>query len=252
MYAEATISVVIPHHRDFSALAMSVQSAVAQSLQPLEIIIVNDDDESLQSYQLDQLIRISEYIRILETGLCSGGPAKPRNIAINQSRGRYVAFLDADDIWLPNHLQSLDHAWCQSPEAIIHGHQLCWGLSLKKPFFQAGLSTRDTPHSTFQQLLNFGNTIFLSSVGAPTELIKRYQFDLDLVWEDFDLWLRLASDGYTFINSNSCNTLYQIREGSRSGRREARRKGAQQVIDKYFARRPYLLLPPWLLRNLYF
>ena len=50
MNAEAMISVVIPHHRDFSALALSVQSAVSQSLQPLEIIIVNDDDESLHPF----------------------------------------------------------------------------------------------------------------------------------------------------------------------------------------------------------
>ena len=76
--------------------------------------------------------------------------------------------------------------------------------------------------------------IFLSSVGAPTELLKRYKFDSDFLWENFDLWLRLAADGHSFVNSNSCTTLYQIRKGSRSGRREARNEASQQIIGKYF------------------
>ena len=171
MNDQATISVVIPHHRNFSALALSVQSAVSQSLQPLEVIIVNDDDEHLHSNQLDQLLVRSDCIRVFETGLCSGGPAQPRNSAIDLSRGRYVAFLDADDIWLPNHLESLEQLWDQSPDVIIHGHQFCWGEGLDRPFFQAGLSTRDTPQSTLRHLLRFGNKIFLSTVGAPTELL---------------------------------------------------------------------------------
>ena len=125
-------------------------------------------------------------------------------------------------------------------------------MNLQRPFFQKGLHTCKSPQSTFCHLLRFGNKIYLSSVGAPRWLLLRNQFDLELVWEDFDLWLRLAADGYPFINSNSCSTLYQIREGSRSGRREARGKGAQQLVDKYFSGRPLFLLPPWLLRNLYF
>ena len=252
MNDQYTISVVIPHHRDFLALALSVQSAVSQSLQPLEIIIVNDDDEHFHPNQLEQLLISSECIRVFETGCCSGGPAQPRNSAIDLSRGRYVAFLDADDIWLPNHLENLAKLWHLSPNAILHGHQLCWGQGLHRPFFQAGLSTGDTPLSTLRQLRRFGNKIFMSTVGAPTELLKRYKFDCDLLWEDFDLWLRLAADGYPFINSNSCTTLYQIRKGSRSGRREARKEASQQMISKYFDGRPFFLLPPWLLRNLYF
>ena len=250
--SEVLISVIIPHHRDGISLVSAVQSAVAQTFAPFEIIVVNDDVIPLPSGLVQRLEASTFGLRILELNCCSGSPAYPRNIAIAESRGNYIAFLDADDLWLNGHLQRMLQIWRYAPEAIVHGHQLCWGQSLDRPFFQAGLSTRATPQSTFRQLLRFGNTIFTSSLGAPAELVKRYKFQPDLLWEDFDLWLRLAADGHYFINSNSCSTLYQIREGSRSGRREARSKGAQQLVDKYFRGRPLFLLPPWLLRNLYF
>ena len=247
-----SISVVIPHHRDESRLLVSVQSALSQVFPPIEIIVINDDDCPLSLDLSCYFGSISILLTVIELGACSGGPAHPRNFAINQAMGSYVAFLDADDLWLPNHLGRLSEVWRHSPNAIVHGHQLCWGNHLQRPFFQKGLATCKTPQSTFRQLLRFGNKVYLSSVGAPSSLLQRYNFDLDLIWEDFDLWLRLAADGYSFVNSNSCNTLYQIREGSRSGRVQARRKGADQLIDKYFFNRPKFLLPPWLLRNLYF
>ncbi len=248
---EILISVIIPHHHDESTLPLAVQSAVTQSLQPLEILVVNDDHQPLSMELTRRLKALADYVRIIELGSCSGGPANPRNIAVDQARASYVAFLDADDLWFSNHLEHLANIWRRSPHAIVHGHQLCWGESMKRPFLQAGLRTRSNPQLTFHQLLRFGNTVFMSSVGAPRDLIQRYRFDLELLWEDFDLWLRLAANGHVFINTNSYSTLYRIHQGSRSGSRETRRLAAQQLIDKYFKRRPCFLLPLWLLRNLY-
>ena len=247
-----SISVVIPHHREESLLARSVQSALCQICQPLEIIVINDDDRPLSADLYGGLLATSAHLKIIELGRCSGGPAYPRNIAIAEAMGHYVAFLDADDFWLPNHLERMVDVWKRTPNAIVHCNQFCWGKSLKRPFVQKGLPTLKSSKSTFQHLLRSGNKIFLSSVGAPTELMQCYKFDLDLIWEDFDLWLRLAADGYQFINNNSCNTIYQIREGSRSGRRDARRQGSTELANKYFSGRPLFMLPPWLLRNLFF
>lgn len=247
-----SVSVVIPHHRDELLLVMAVQSALSQLFPPIEIIVVNDDDYPL-SFDLSIYFRATSIaLTVIELGRCSGGPAHPRNVAVDQAMGSYVAFLDADDFWFPNHLESFLEIWKSKPNAIVHGHQLCWGRYINFPFVQKGLSTSYRPKTTFRNLLRSGNKIFLSSVGAPRLLIQRYRFDVKLIWEDFDLWLRLAADGHTFINSKSCHTLYQIRDGSRSGTRESRRKGALQLIDKFFLGRPHLFLPLWLLRNLYF
>ncbi len=247
-----SISVVIPCHRDESSLALAVQTASHQSFEPLEIIVINDDDKPLSSVLQKRLEAVSDRVRILETGFCSGSPAMPRNIGIEAARGRYIAFLDADDLWLPGHLQSMLSVWQKFPFQIVHGHQLCWGNELSRPFFLGGLSTQNTPRSTFNRLLCFGNSIFLSSVGAPRSLLLLYPFDVNLIWEDFDLWLRLAASGHSFANTMSCTTLYQIRARSRSWGRTVRRKAAKQFVANHFPSRPFIFLPPWLLRNLYF
>lgn len=249
---QVSISVVIPCHRDEATLALAVQSASTQTFQPLEILVINDDAQPLSSVLQKRLEAISDRIRIIEIGFCSGSPAMPRNMGIEAANGRYIAFLDADDIWLPGHLASMRSVWRKSPFSVVHGHQLCWGNELSRPFFLSGLSTQKTPLSTLNRLLFFGNSIFLSSVGAPRAFLLDYPFDLSLIWEDFDLWLRLASSGHSFVNTMSCSTLYQIRTRSRSWGRTVRRKAAMEFVVNNFPSRPHMFLPPWLLRNLYF
>ncbi len=251
MYVKLEISVVIPHHRDVLGLMRAIYSVASQTIQPMEVIVVNDDDLPL-SFDLSLRLKLAfSGLRVVESQHCSGGPAAPRNLAIEHAQGQYIAFLDADDLWLPNHLENLTRVWNLFPDVIAHGHQFCWGLDLTRPFFQRGLSSQTKPGDTYRRLLNRGNSIFLSSSGLPRMLAQDFPFDISLLWEDFDLWLRLAADGHSFVNSNSCTTLYQIRKGSRSGRREARKEASQQMISKYFDGRPFFLLPPWLIRNLY-
>lgn len=249
---EFSISVVIPCHRDEESLALAVQTACHQTFEPSEIIVINDDDMPLSLFLQKRLEASSDRVRILETNICSGSPAKPRNMGVEAAKSRYVAFLDADDLWLPGHLESMVSVWQKSPFVIVHGHQLCWGNEISRPFFLAGLSTQKSPYSTFNRLLWHGNSIFLSSVGAPRSLIRNYEFDLHLIWEDFDLWLRLAASGHSFVNTMSCTTLYQIRVRSRSWGPTVRRKAAKQFVANAFPSRPHIFLPFWLLRNLYF
>ena len=154
MVSGIEITVVIPHHRDVPALERAVYSVASQSFQPIEIIVVNDDDCPLCTDLILRLQSISSRLRILETNRCWGGPAQPRNLAVDLAKGNYIAFLDADDFWLPNHLDGFARIWSTSVDVIVHGHQLCWGFHIARPFFQPGLSSQTKPGDTFRCLLN--------------------------------------------------------------------------------------------------
>ena len=99
---EKGISVIIPTHNRSSLLVKAVESARGQTYRAFEIIIVDDaseDDtkETVKGLLNDQV----KYIR-LET---SHGGSGARNVGIEATRGKYVAFLDDDDFWLPEKLE---------------------------------------------------------------------------------------------------------------------------------------------------
>ena len=98
------VSVVIPCFNSSETLFRCLKSIICQSLSPCEIVIVDDGSKEpvallISLWQLDTSIPIKI---IRQENL--GAPAA-RNVGIENSRGRYIAFLDADDIWFPDKLK---------------------------------------------------------------------------------------------------------------------------------------------------
>ena len=97
------ISVVIPTYcRTIELLNNAVQSVLAQSLSVYEIIIVDDNNEPILSKEIFSYCCKNKLVYIASNNV---GAAAARNIGINIAQGNYIAFLDDDDIWLPNKLQ---------------------------------------------------------------------------------------------------------------------------------------------------
>lgn len=95
-----TVSVIIPFYNNVDWLTEAIESVLNQTLKPLEIIVINDGSaEDLNLF----LKKYQKYITYIKKK--NEGPAIARNIGINTSKGDYIAFLDSDDIWLPNKLE---------------------------------------------------------------------------------------------------------------------------------------------------
>ena len=96
-----SISVIIPVYNARKYLGQAIESVLAQSLKPLEIIVVDDGstDNSVavaQEFEPDiTLLKLAE----------NNGAGAARNLGINKASGRYLAFLDADDFWVRNKLE---------------------------------------------------------------------------------------------------------------------------------------------------
>ncbi|ACS60024.1 glycosyltransferase family 2 protein [Rhizobium leguminosarum] len=91
------VSVVIPAFNASTYIERTLRSAVRQTYDALEIIVVNGGSTDHTAKLLEQMAMSDSRIRLLSTPNC--GVAAARNTGIEASSGRFVAFLDADDLW---------------------------------------------------------------------------------------------------------------------------------------------------------
>ena len=100
------ISVIIPTYNRFDSLLKAVESVKNQTYQNIEIIVV-DDNSTDERYE-NQIIHGVKLIKIEEGSkeiLGYSCDALPRNIGMECANGEYIAFLDDDDVWMPNKLE---------------------------------------------------------------------------------------------------------------------------------------------------
>src|ERR1700687_3102605 len=95
------VSVIIPSYNNAAFIAETLESVFAQTFKDYEVIVVNDG--SPDTPQLERAL--GPYLnRIVYFEQENKGPAGARNAGIRQARGAFLAFLDSDDMWLPNFL----------------------------------------------------------------------------------------------------------------------------------------------------
>lgn len=98
------VSVIIPVYNGARFLKKAVESALGQTYADLEIIIIDDGSIDGTPDVIDRLKQSSSNVRS-ERIAHSGGAAKPKNVGISLARGRYIATLDADDVWHSEKIQ---------------------------------------------------------------------------------------------------------------------------------------------------
>ena len=108
-------SVVMPLYNKATHVEAAVRSALAQTVAPFEVIVV-DDGSTDGGRELVDKVRDPK-IRLLTRVTPGPGGYAARNLGISESDGEWIAFLDADDIWLPDHLAVLATAIARAPQA---------------------------------------------------------------------------------------------------------------------------------------
>ena len=108
------VSVIIPTYNRFDYLVNAIDSVNKQTYRPIEILVVNDNskDERYYKYDFQSILKNIKDITLVIHHCKNSSKEKlgyscgsvPRNIGISLSKGKYIAFLDDDDIWLPNKL----------------------------------------------------------------------------------------------------------------------------------------------------
>ncbi len=190
------VSVIIPAFNAASTVVRALDSVRAQRGLAVEVIVVNDGSRDNTEAVVTAAIQPGERMVLLNTARNSGVSAA-RNLGLRHARGKYVAFLDADDIWLPGKLRlqvdaimadpAITLVSCNSQMTAPDGRALKEGHVNRPP-----VQGRDA----WKTLLVY-NFIPTPTVLSYTKLVQELGgFDENLaVGEDLDLWIKLGTRG---------------------------------------------------------
>jgi teichuronic acid biosynthesis glycosyltransferase TuaG len=98
------VSIVMPAYNAEPYLAAAIESVISQTYPAWELLIVNDASTDETPAIAERFQRLDERIKVF-TQSENTGVAKARNSALEQAKGKYIAFLDSDDLWVPNKLE---------------------------------------------------------------------------------------------------------------------------------------------------
>ncbi len=124
---KSTVSVIIPTHNRAKFLMEALESVYSQTFKPFEIIVVDDGSTDNTRTALSK----SEF-NVKYVYQKNSGPAAARNRGISEAKGEWIAFLDADDAWLPGKLAMQLEFIRKNPDvAMVCGKTLPWNSNAK-------------------------------------------------------------------------------------------------------------------------
>ena len=219
------ISVIMPVYNAFNYVEESIKSILNQSYTNFELIILNDKstDESLTI--LKKIQALDDRI-ILVDRETNSGPAVVRNQGVKMSKGQYIAFMDADDISMPNRFEKQVKKLDENPEIEVCGS---W-------FTLFGENTDDQLIKHFENheelKVQFLNECY---IGNPTIMCRKEIFDEEqfdgtyFPMDDYELWARVIGKHH-FYNIQESLLQYRWHETNISSTKKVNLKEIHNKI----------------------
>lgn len=222
-----SFSVVIPTFNRPELTTRAIQSCVAQSKRPLEIIVVDDHSSRPFEWNGDSIVRVVRHER-------NYGGGRARNTGIDHSTGDFICFLDSDDIWLPNKLAEIERVILATSDAenTVFFHDL---MRRRSGLEDRLLANPDLGHSehVLEYIFLREGLVQTSSLVVPAREAKRVRFDDTLrAHQDWDFCHRLELSGLRFRRIPTALAVWSLDEGQQ--RVSSSRKALQTMawIDK--------------------
>lgn len=219
------ISIIIPFFNEEKYFTECINSVLKQTYLNYEIIIVDDGSKKIFKRKLENLQsknpkKIKVFFKKNE------GVSSARNYGIEKSKGEYIAFLDADDTWLPHKLEYQLNLLKKYNLNFIHNSYLI--VDENESFRGKNIARK----LTYKDLLNSCD-IGLSTVMLKSNLIKKHLFKNISTKEDFVCWLSIIKEIKQIYGDERVVAIYRSKKNSLSKNYFRKFKNAFLVYNKY-------------------
>ena len=220
------VSIIIPYYKKKNYIEQTLKSILNQKYKNFEILIVYDDSDKSDLSFLKTLKKNDSRIKLV-INKKNIGAGKSRNKAIKLSKGKYLAFIDSDDLWHPDKLKIQVNYMTKNKILISH---TSYNIIDKN---NSLIGYREARRLDYNDLINSCD-IGLSTVMIEKTLLKNRYFAKLKTKEDYVLWLKLAKDNFIFYPIKNTLTSWRSLKDSLSS------STVQKLIDGYFVYRTFL------------
>jgi teichuronic acid biosynthesis glycosyltransferase TuaG len=210
------VSVIMPAFNAEKYIVESIESVLKQTYLNWELLIVDDGSTDttaaiVKQYQLKDT-RIKYFYQE------NGRQGKAKNLAIKNSKGDYIAFLDADDLWLKNKLEISIQEISDNDYSLIFTD--CYIFEEDIPASFSGLKTMKVENAVYKghpallSFLHYNKIPNLTVVVKKDIMLKAGDFTNKVVAEEYEMWLRLLENQAIFKSIAIPLSCYRIHEES--------------------------------------
>ncbi len=205
----AQVSIIMPAHNAAKTIKDSIDSVISQTFTDWELLVIDDCSIDETAQIVSEISKNDSRIKLFQTDKSVGKPFYPRNIGIENAQGRFIAFLDSDDVWLP---KKLEHQLPLFEDA---------NVAIAFSYYEKFVSNQtDTGNRVIKspKKVDFKSAIYGNPIGNLTGVYDTQKvgkiFYEDAGHEDYILWLTILQKGFIAKNTNSVEARYRVAEKS--------------------------------------
>lgn len=208
MEKKELVSIITPCYNSEKFIAQTIESVLSQTYSNWEMLIVDDCSRDGSAEIIKGFCKRDSRIKYYRTEYSSGTPTLPRNIAIKEAKGRFISFLDSDDVWLPTKLEEELPLFYKTEVAIVYSNYEKIAADGKRNQRIIVAPSEVTYHKLLKE-----NVIGCLTAVYDVQKIGKVFFQ-KVGHEDFVMWLSILRKGFIAQNTNTVTALYRVNEVS--------------------------------------
>lgn len=220
------VSVIMPCFNSSKTISFSINSVLNQFYSNWELIIIDDNSTDDTTKIVEEFCKVDTRIKFFKTEFNSGSPTKPRNLGIEKAKGRFIAFLDSDDLWEPEKLESQLVIFDDNNVAIVFSNY----EKINENGFSCNRIIKSPLVIDYKKLLQ-GNVIACCTCVYDTLKVGK-RFFLNQGHEDYAMWLDILRNGFIAKNTNLVSAKYRVRKSSVSSNKLRSIKWVYEIFSR--------------------